>query len=253
MENPDRLYVARGIDVVQHGRHHAARTARRRRHHHAARGILLGSGQRIGIQPRPTAERLVVALGLHHVGAGFSAHLQPAGQHPFVVQAALDGIAHRLPYRGEVFPQPIVLVILNILPEGFALLLAPPQNILDRGQRIDVGRFGLAGRFVGQRSAAHAVDRPVLRDPVAAEGLEPHAVRMERQHDLRLPHDLGRRSRFQHRQDRRIGQVALAGCRQRTVQGHPETVGIAMAGQKLLRRFLGPYGMAARGAVAYSE
>lgn len=210
------IFAALG-DVVEHRRYDAARTACRSCHHDTSRRILLGGGERIGIEFRPAAERVVETFGFDHIGAGFAPYLQSAGQDAFVVQSAFDGFAHRRPYRGEKLPDVVSFVIFHVFPERFAFGLAPFQYLLDGGERIDIDRLPLFRMLVGQCSAPYAENGPCLFDLSSFQGLVKHTVGMERQDRFRFPYHFGRRDRFEYRKDGGIREVPLAGSRQRTV------------------------------------
>ena len=117
-------------------------------------------------------------------------NVSASGQHAVVVQAALDGCAHRLPDRVEVVPDFGTFAVAHILPEGLALVVAPLLDLRNGRQRVDApGRFEARG-LVGQRPAADAVNGPGIDDFVAFQPFEQHAVGVEGEHDLRFPDTL---------------------------------------------------------------
>ena len=249
-QDADAQEVARGGEVVEHGGHDAARPARGGCHDRAARGVFLGGGQRVGVDFGPRGERVGVAFRLDPVGRGLAGDLQPSGQHAVVVQAVLDGCAHRLPDRVEVVPDFGTFAVAHILPEGLALVVAPLLDLRNGRQRVDApGRFEARG-LVGQRPAADAVNGPGIDDFVAFQPFEQHAVGVEGEHDLRFPDDPGRGGRFEHRKDRHVRQVALARGGQRSVEGHAVGVDVAAAFRKPFGGPLGTHRVAARRAAA---
>ena len=234
--------------MVEHRRNHAARTARRGRDDRTAGGILLGGGQRIGVDFGPRLERVGIALRLDPVGARLARHLEPARQHAVVVESVLDGLAHLLPDGVEVVPDFGPLAVVDILPVGFSLAVAPLLDVCNGGQRVDAPRLLADSLFVGQRSAADAENRPVVDDRAFAERLEEHAVGMEGEHRLGTPDNLGRGYGLEHREDGHIGQVPLARGGQRAVERYAEGVCPVAACGELLGGLLGPHRVAARGA-----
>ena len=249
-QDADAQEVARGGQVVEHRRDDAARSARRGRDHDAARGVLLRRGQRVGVDLGPRLERVGVALRLDPVGAGLAGDLQAAGQHAVVVEPLFDRAAHLCPDRVEVVPDFGPFAVVDILPVGLALVVAPLLDLGDPAHRVDVVRDVEPRRLVGQRPAADAVYLPFVDRPAVAQPLEEHAVGVERQHDLGLPDDLGRGQRFEHLFDGHIREVALARGGERSVERHAVGVDVVAARREAFRRLLGPHRVAARGAVA---
>ena len=248
-QDADAQEVARGGQVVEHRRNDAARAARRSRDNRTAGGILLGGGQRIGVDFCPRLERVGVTLRLDPVGARLARHLQTARQHAVVVQSVLDGLAHLLPDGVEVVPDFGPLAVVDILPVGLTLVVAPLLDGVDGRQRVDAARLLAGSLLVGQRAAANAENRPAVDDLASAERLEEHAVGVEGEHRLGAPDDFGRRDGLEYREDGHVGQVALARGGERAVERYAEGVGVVAACGELLGRLLGPHRVAARGAV----
>ena len=196
--------------MVEHGRHHTARSAGGRRDNDPARGILLGGSQRISVDLGPRGERIGVAFRLDVVGCRLAGHLQTARQHAVVVQTAVDRLAHRGPDRVEVVPDFGTFAIVDILPIGLTLAVAPRLDLGNRRHGVDALRGFEARGFVGQGSAADAEDRPRIDHLAPLEPFEEHAVGVERKDYVGFPDDLGRSHRFEHRADGHIRQVALA-------------------------------------------
>ena len=250
-QDADAQEIARGGQVVEHGRHHAARSARGGRHDRAARGILLGRGEGVGIDARPRTERVVVTLRLDHVGAGLARDLQAAGQHAVVVQSPPDRVAHRGPDRVEVVPDFGSFAVVHVFPVGFALAVAPILDFGDGGHAVDPFRAGDARAFVGQRSAAYAVHGPSVDRLALLQPFEQHAVGVERQRNVGAPHDFGRGQGREHREDGRVGEVSLARCGERAVERHAVGVGQRGVRREEFGGFLGSHRVAARRSRAY--
>ena len=249
-QQPDAQKVPRGGQVIEHRRNHTARSARRSRDDDAARGILLGGRQCVGVDLRTRGQRPGVALRLHEIGRCFPRHLQTARQHPVVVQPPLDRLAHRSPDRIEVVPDLGPLAVVHVLPVGLPFAVAPLLDLGDRRHRVDAPRNLQPRRFVGQRPAADAVNRPRIDRLTPFQPFEQHPVGVEGEGDLRLPDNLRRGDGFQHRADCHVREVAPARRGQRSVKRDP--VGIDPAAT-LRKAFCGPFRphrMAARRPVA---
>lgn len=115
-----------------------------------------------------------------------------------------------------------------------------------------MGRL-LAGGFVGQRSAADAVNGPAVDDFLAAQALEQHAVGVERRDDVGAPDDFGRGVGRHRREDGLVGKVAPACGGERTVERHAVRFGAGAAPQKEFGGLFGPHRVTAGGAVADFE
>ena len=236
--------------MVEHRRHHAARSARRGRHHGAARSVLFGGRQRIGVDFGAGVQRIGVAFRLDPIGRGFAGDFQAAGQYAVVVQSPLDGFAHHGPYPIEVVPDFGTFAVVHILPVGLAFAGAPLLDLRNGGHRVDACGHLQPRGLVGERTAADAVYRPRIGDPALFEPLEQHAVGVEGEYDFGFPDDFGRGDGFEHREDRYVRKVAFARGRQRSVERHAVGIDIAAPFREAFRSPFGSHRVAARRAVA---
>lgn len=86
----------------------------------AARGVLLAHSQGIGIDETAAFERTGVALGMHMIAHGLAAHAQPAGEHTFGLDAALNGLFHHSPHLMQIIPDGLTFATVNVFPRNLS-------------------------------------------------------------------------------------------------------------------------------------
>ena len=240
--------VARVHQMIEYRRHDGARSAGRSRDDGAARSVLFGRGEGVGIELGAGAQRVGVTLGLDQVGAGLAGNFESARKDSFGSQPPHDGFAHGGPNLIEIIPDSGAFALFDILPEGLPLAVAPLQNLGNMGHGIDVGRRILGGFLVGQSAPADAVNHPFVHGFSRFEGFETHAVGVERQGDVGTPDDFGWSHGLQHGEDRHVGHVPFAGSCQRSVQRYLVPVGIGSPFDECFGCLLGTHRMTARGS-----
>ena len=197
--------------MEQHSRKYTARATRGSRHDLTTTSILLRDRQRIGIDQSAALDATAIPFCPDHVIGGFSTDSQATGQDTLCLQTTTHSRLHHLPHFGEIVPDLLTFALLHILPEGIARAIAPCLYILYFLKPIDLSGGQLVERLIRQGSTTNAIHRPSLHAfAILGKRLEQHAIRMERQEQLRLPDNLRRSHWLQHLQDCGIGHVAFS-------------------------------------------
>ena len=239
--------------MIQHGRHHPARTAGGRRDNAAARGILFAHRQGIGKDQPPALQAILIPFGLDIIRRSLAPQVQRPRQHALLVEPPLDGLAHHGPHLGQVVPEVVVLALLYILPIAAPRAFAPVEDLGHVVHLIKLGRLVESLPPLGQSTSADAEDRPFVGHlALAVLRTEGHAVGVKGQKHRGLPHNLDRCMGAQRVEDSHIGQVPPARRSQAAVECHLESRRIAVTFQKHFRSLARPHRMAARRAIPYA-
>ena len=149
-------------------------------------------------------------------------------------QTVSNGLLHLFPNIGQIAADFFAFVIENDCPDRTPLIFSPRNNVRKRFISIDFVRRRFV--FFAQSAAAHAIDRPAVRDiSIGVKRFEFHGVGVKRQDGVLLPNDL----RFvfvQNVQNRLIGKVPLSRRRQTAVQSHAVRTGLRIFFKKKLSR-----------------
>ncbi len=121
--------VAAFLQVIEHSRHHSARSAGGGGHDLAARSVLLAHGKGVAEHQSAALQVGFVAGGSDVVGICAAAQVERAGQYSLLIKAALYRGGHRLPYFCEIFPYFRTLALFDIFPIGLAGVLAPVEYL----------------------------------------------------------------------------------------------------------------------------
>ncbi|CCX78497.1 unknown [Parabacteroides johnsonii CAG:246] len=219
--------------MIEHSRHHTARTAGRSRHDLTSASILLGNGQRIRIDHPTAFDAAAIPFGTDHIVGCLTPDSQATGQNPLGLEPVTDCLLHHFPYFGQIVPYLRSFALFDIFPVGMTCFFAPSLYVLNGVHFVDLALRQLIVGFVCQRSTPDTVDRPVIQFLSAfVKRLEQDTVRVERQEHLRFPGDIGLGHRAQNFENCRICHVTFACGRQTTIERNVKSHSAPIAFQK---------------------